>query len=106
MTPEKMREYVTSVPWKFAKTMPQNPHEYTRKKDMPGREAEFEAVVMFIREHGYPKKFGKTEYMYIDLDGLFYWTMGAPLAATILINRAEIKTEEKDQIATTADGSA
>src|SRR5687768_14064837 len=49
MTLEDVRSFVAAVPWKFAKTMPQNPHEYTLRKASPEREAEFEAVVMFIR---------------------------------------------------------
>jgi hypothetical protein len=91
MTLEKMREYVAAVPWRFAKTMPENPHEYTLKKVSPGREKEFEAVVIFIRQQGYKKKFGRATYIYVDLDGWCYWTMGAPLEQTILINRARLE---------------
>ena len=80
-----------SVPWQFAKTMPENPHEYTLKKASPGREAEFEAAVMFIRQHGYKKKFGRATYIYLDVDGKCYWTMGASLEQTILINRAVLQ---------------
>lgn len=93
MTLDEMRNYVESVPWKFAKTMAETPHEYTLKKASPGREAQFEAVVMFIRTTGYKQKFGKTIYLYADLDGRQYWTMGAPLDQTILINRAFINPD-------------
>lgn len=88
MTTEDMRAYVASVDWKFAKTMPDSLHSYTLRAKAPEREADFEAVVMFIREHGYEQRFGSATYIYFDLDGYSYWTMGAPLAKTILINRA------------------
>jgi hypothetical protein len=91
MTHEEMREYIAGVRWQFAKTMPQNPHEYTLKKWAPTQQNDFEAVVMFIREHGYKKKWGKTTYSYFDVDGWQYWTMGAPLDQTILINRAKLE---------------
>jgi len=39
---------------------------------------------------GYHQKWGKTTYTYLDIDGWQYWTMGAPLDKTILINRAAI----------------
>ena len=91
MTLEQMLEYVRSVPWVFAKTMVETPHEYTLRRASPDREAEFEAAVMFIREHGYKAKFGRTTYTYFDIDGWQYWTMGAPVASTILINRAKKK---------------
>jgi hypothetical protein len=73
--------------WIFAKTMPQNPHEYTLRKawdaDVP-----FEAVVQYIRDHGYDMKFGGRNYRCLDVGKHRYWTMGAALAQTTLINRA------------------
>jgi hypothetical protein len=69
--------------------MPKTPHEYTLRAQVPD-EALFERVVMHIREHGYPKIFNRRPYMYPDLDGWQYWTMGSPLPATILINLAKL----------------
>ena len=42
---------------------------------------------MFIRENGYRKKYKKTFYTHFDINGYSYWTMGAPLDVTIIINR-------------------
>src|SRR5262245_52995992 len=78
-----------SKEWRFAKTMPQHPHWYTLRKDWQD-EAEFEAVVQFIRDRGYKRRWGRATYTYLDIDGMQYWTMGAALASTILINRAQI----------------
>lgn len=99
MTLEGMRNYIASVRWQFAKTMPDNPHEYTIRKWAPEKERDFEAVVMFIREAGYKKKWTNpksgrsTTYVYLDVDGWCYWTMGARLSSTILINRAKLSAD-------------
>jgi len=47
----------------------------------------FEAFVMFIRENGYREKYEGYWYIKFDIDGWSYWTVGAPLKETILINR-------------------
>ena len=78
--------------YKFAKTMPQNPHYYTLSKTWESREV-FESVVEYIREHGQDEYWGigrfKTKYTYFYWEGYKYWTMGAPIKETILINRAK-----------------
>jgi hypothetical protein len=70
--------------------MPDNPHEYALRKKWVGDPASFNEAVTFIREHGYRNKFKKSWYTQYDLDGFTYWTMGAPLDVTILINRKKI----------------
>jgi hypothetical protein len=59
---EDGRGFVARAPWRFAKTMSHIPHEYTVR--------------------------GQTTYTYLNIDGQRYWTMGAPLEATVIINRA------------------
>jgi hypothetical protein len=74
MTEEEFRDFVEAAPWRFASTMPEQPHEYTlRRQHDPAR---FEAAVAFIREHGYPARWGRATHTYYDLDGRTYWTMG------------------------------
>lgn len=75
--------------WIFAKTMPQWPHHYTLRKNWRSV-LDFEEVVQFIRDHGYAEKFHRSWYTRLDVNGLKYWSMGAPLPITILINRAVI----------------
>lgn len=82
------KEYIAGSRWKFAKTMAHIPHEYTVKEWEPWREDLFEQAVMFIRENGYEQNFFRATYLYYDVDERQYWTMGAPLVETILINRA------------------
>jgi len=73
--------------WIFAKTMPQNPHEYTLRKAWAG-DVSFDDVVTFIRDHGYQRRYGRRWYTCLDVGPHRYWTMGASLSATVLINRA------------------
>ena len=89
MTDDEIRRFIANSRWRFAKSMPEMPHEYTRRADASD-DAEFCRFVMHIRQAGYKGKFGKTTYKYLDVDGWQYWTMGAPLNKTILINRATL----------------
>lgn len=91
--------------WIFAKTMPHNPHWYTLRKKWTGP-ALFEDVVAYIREHGYTYRFGRRDYLQLNINDHYYWTMGAPLAETILINRKPITPDftEYDRIAESYDG--
>jgi hypothetical protein len=65
--------------------MPQWPHEYIVR----GRVDEqlFVRLVCHIRANGYQGKFYRKSITYYDADGMVYWTMGAPLEETIVINR-------------------
>jgi len=84
-TLDDARRFVAGARWVFAKTMPDAPHWYTLRAKGDGRS--FEAMVLFIRSYGYDGRYGGAAYRYLDLGGWTYWTMGAPLAETMLINR-------------------
>lgn len=75
-------------PWRFAKTMPHNPHWYTLRKEW--QDSEFDRVVKTMRRHGYIELYGGRKYTMFNVNDMKYWTMGAPLAATILVNRKVI----------------
>ena len=101
---ERIRKYISSVKWSFAKTMPKHPHSYTLAKWCPEQYEDFKYFAHYIRSHGYQGNFYKITLMYLDLDEFTYWTMGCPIKDsldcidpvndTILINRAEIKEVE------------
>ena len=74
--------------WTFAKTMPFAPHEYIVKERCPLTEDEFEYFVNMQREHGIKERWGKYNNPYLYIDDYKYWTMGAPLEGTTVINRA------------------
>lgn len=83
--------------YRVAKTMPNAPHSYTRRKEWES-DQDFVDAVEYIRICGVTKMWGGRPYRYLILDGLHYWTMGYPIHPkadvtdwkneTILINRA------------------
>ena len=75
--------------WIFAKTMPETPHWYTLRKNWADNKS-FDEAVILIREKGYRKKHRGRTYIYLEIENMKYWTMGAPVNKTILINRALI----------------
>ena len=83
--PDDLSSFVASAPWTYAKTMPHWPHEYVVR----GRVDEqcFVKLVCHIRANGYEGKFYSKSITYYDVDGMVYWTMGAPLEETTIINR-------------------
>lgn len=77
--------------WIFAKTMPQHPHEYTLRKDWQFEGVlPWETMVQFIRDHSYDEYFYRKKMQRLNINDRKYWSMGAPLLDTILINRASI----------------
>jgi hypothetical protein len=86
LTNDDIRALVVSLTWTFAKTMPACPHEYiVRGKTAPDHA--FLRFAAHIRKHGEVRCWGKYQHTYFDLDGYHYWTMGAPLEQTTIINR-------------------
>ncbi len=83
--------------WIFAKTMPQSPHWYTLRKEWLNNDL-FDAVVTFIRDHGYQEKYKRTFYTMINFNEYKYWTMGSPINETILINRTPINPDDAYKI--------
>ena len=84
----ELREFVNSEAWVFAKTYAKTwPHEYLVRERVD--EQLFVKLVEHIRENGYQGYFYKKEITYYDEDGLVYWTMGAPVLETTIINRCK-----------------
>ncbi len=77
--------------WIFAKTMPDNPHEYCLRRRWVGDDDGFADAVQLIREAGYETSFEGRPYIQLDIEDHFYWTMGAPVGETILINRKKLE---------------
>ena len=99
MTSDYARTYIAQVRWQFARTMPQWPHEYTVRVWRPELEATFEAFAVLIRQTGrvksWPRDAERPRYhhTYLTIDGWEYWTMGAPIPETTVINRARVDAE-------------
>ena len=69
--------------------MPEHPHYYTVKEWNPELEDEFVLFVEHIRKYGYQKRFFKKMMTYYDIGDYTYWTTGAPVEETTVINRKE-----------------
>jgi hypothetical protein len=85
MLPDNLREFAANERWTFAKTMPEWPHEYLVRDRVDA--GLFFQLVEHIRAHGYEGRFFSRKITYYDEAGLVYWTMGAPIAETTIINR-------------------
>jgi hypothetical protein len=83
--PTVLQEFIGSVHWTFAKTMPEWPHEYIVRGQVD--EDLFMIFVQHIRSQGYVGKFYERDFTYYDYGGMVYWTMGEPLGETTIINR-------------------
>jgi hypothetical protein len=82
----ELRELVDSASWVFAKTYAATwPHEYIVRDRVDERL--FVSLVVHIRTHGYEGRFYRRTITYFDDGDQVYWTMGAPVAQTVIVNR-------------------
>lgn len=82
---DELERFVDVEDWTFAKTMPKWPHEYIVRERVD--EALFVTLVKHIRAEGYEGRFYRMAITYFDDRGMVYWTMGKPIAETIIVNR-------------------
>ena len=84
--PDEIKEFVNNTQWTFAKTYADTwPHHYIVRDRVD--EKLFVKTVQHIRRFGYEGRFYKKKITYFDEDELVYWTMGAPIEETTIINR-------------------
>lgn len=83
--PEELQIFVRGEKWTYAKTMPQWPHEYIIRERVD--ENLFEQLVRHIRANGLEGAYYQETFIYYEEDGMLYWTMGAPISETTIINR-------------------
>ena len=81
----QIKEFIRTVTWTYASTMPEWPHEYIVRYKVD--KELFLEMVRHIREHGYQGSFYEKEITYFNEGEKVYWTMGEPLEKTIVINR-------------------
>src|SRR5665647_590428 len=63
---EALQQELEAHEWRFAKTMPDNPHEYTLKTSWDDPR-EFEWTCLMIRVRGKKRKFNGSTYIELDL---------------------------------------
>ena len=83
--PDHLRAFVDRERWTFAKTMPEWPHEYIVRERVDKHL--FEDLVRHVRSHGREGRFYEKVLVYYEEAGMVYWTMGAPIAETTIVNR-------------------
>ena len=84
--PSNLKAFICEVDWTFAKTYAKTwPHEYIVRDRVD--EALFVLLVRHICEHGYEGRFYKKMITYFTEDSMVYWTMGAPIEETTIVNR-------------------
>jgi len=74
--------WVSARYWQMARS---GDHEYSLRRW--GADFSFELAVLFIREHGRQQTYSGRVYTVLDCGPHFYWSQGAPLSSTTLINR-------------------
>jgi hypothetical protein len=80
---------LSRLTFKFAKTMPETPHEYVVRS--AENEADYVALFRTVQRDGVNERFGGRRYRYwYPGDGWKYWTMTTDLAQSKIINRAKV----------------
>ncbi len=92
MNDNQFRVFINSFTWTYAKTYAKIcPHEYIVKDKIDERHWDnFAEVVGYIREKGFIANYKSRSGAYYILDDHYYWTMGAPVEETTVINRAKL----------------
>jgi hypothetical protein len=85
--------FLSRLTFKFAKTMPDIPHEYTVRTT--ANEADFVALFRAVRENGVWEKWGGRRYRYWYAgNGFKYWAMPDDLPRCQVINRAKVEDDD------------
>ena len=92
-----LRTFVDEQTWTFAKTMSEWPHEYIVRDCVDERL--FVRLVEHIRAYGHEGQFYQKTIVYYEEAGMVYWTMGAPLQETTIINRCDETQTYKARLA-------
>ena len=82
--------FIDAQAWTASKSYPRNPHEYV-VKEFCARPELWDGVVQYIRDNGQRERFYRATYSYLYVGEWKYWSMGAPIAETIIINRARVE---------------
>ena len=85
MFSEDLRRFINDEQWRFTSRMPDWPHEYLVRERVD--RTLFERAVKHIRSNGYEGVFFTTQIRYYEEGDLVYWTIGAPVEETVIINR-------------------
>jgi len=86
---QELLDFIDNSKWIFAKTYAGSaPHEYLVRQKV-NNDKVFDELITAIRQEGKSESFWNKVYIYFYYKGHKYWTMGAPIKETIIINRAK-----------------
>ena len=88
-----LEDQLRAAPYRFARSMPENPHFYTLRASWEAPE-DFDRCALLIRNHGYSERYGRSSYTMYAFEGHKYWVMPGFKAGTFLINRKELAPGE------------
>ncbi|MBN2891887.1 MAG: hypothetical protein JXL97_08475 [Bacteroidales bacterium] len=94
---DEIKQLIETINWTFAKTYAETwPHEYIVRKHID--DELFVKFVEHIRNYGYTGWFYQKQITYFDDNGFVYWTMGAPIEETIIINRTQKENSYEERL--------
>lgn len=88
MQPDELsaiKKFINLANWRFAKTMPEIPHEYIVIDDYPKKAEQINTFIAEIEQSGYQGSFYGKEYKYLKINNYKYWLIEN------IINRSKIK---------------
>jgi len=92
MTPISIRAVIEKLSFRFARTMPEIPHEYVVRS--PDNETAYVALFSAIMEYGVCERWaGQYKRYFYPGDGWKYWAMTNDLQASRVINRMKIEDD-------------
>ncbi|MEJ7872798.1 MAG: SWIM zinc finger family protein [Rubrobacteraceae bacterium] len=100
LSDEELAEWMASTRWRYAKTMPAHPHDYSLREW--NDEETFLRVVQTIWERGFDRIYLRRPWRSLDIGDHYVWIAGAPpkpgdpapVETTALINRA-LRVQER-----------
>lgn len=84
-----INQVLEKLQFRFAKTMPENPHWYTVKTDE--LKEEYEYLFNYIWEHGCDEYWNGRKYRYLVIGDYKYWPMTKCIGDSRIINRKSVE---------------
>lgn len=95
---KRIADYISANNWKWARTYINVPHEYIVRDKCTLTKQQFDEFVETQRNCGITERWGNYNHQYLYIGGYKYWTMGAPIDETTVINRQKLFGEFDDLV--------
>ena len=98
-----VQQWLEDQRWIFARSRANNPHWYCLRSEVADPKI-FEQVVEHLREYGSPYVWWGSTYLQYPAGRYAYWTMGAGVENTELVNRKSLEQVRIDELRNTGGG--